>query len=106
MQQYYKEKENDTQIPSDKHLEELLSSYWNENLYNRSYVNTSVNNKMKTPSEEELKNIYKQMHKYSDDDIKNCSSCGYNKCEKMAFLYQGQSLKIRRINHRKHLEGI
>lgn len=24
------------------------------------------------------------MHKFEDDDIKNCASCGYNKCEEMA----------------------
>ncbi len=36
------------------------------------------------PSEQQFETIYKEMHKYSEKDIINCSSCGYNSCEMMA----------------------
>ena len=36
------------------------------------------------PSKKELKEIYESMHKYTDKDIINCASCGYNSCEMMA----------------------
>ncbi|MFA6570707.1 MAG: [Fe-Fe] hydrogenase large subunit C-terminal domain-containing protein, partial [Bacteroidota bacterium] len=67
-----------------KVIENLIKKYWKENLYTRNYINLSENNYIKTPTEVELWTIYNKMKKYSQDDILNCTSCGYEKCESMA----------------------
>lgn len=53
-------------------------------LYKRSYTDMSENMYIKFPNSKELKEIYRSMHKFSDKDIKNCSSCGYGSCFSMA----------------------
>jgi PAS domain S-box-containing protein len=64
---------------------ERVNSLWNKELYFRSYSDRSSElDKLLTPSSSELEDIYHRMHKYSDSDIKNCSSCGYGTCERMA----------------------
>jgi len=65
-------------------LKSVLNKYWKPTLYDRTYQDISENFNIKIPNDSELKNIYKSMHKYSDADIYNCSSCGYGTCEKMA----------------------
>jgi PAS domain S-box-containing protein len=84
MQEFYKSEAKLNNIPSNKHLEDLLMNYWNDHIYSRSYVDLSENNDMRIPNYSELQKIYKKMHKYSEKDIYNCSSCGYTRCEKMA----------------------
>lgn len=39
---------------------------------------------IKTPNEREQKGIYLRLHKITEEDFKNCSSCGYNTCERMS----------------------
>ncbi len=65
-------------------IENLISRFWKEDLYNRTYVNRWENVNLSYPNPDELKAIYEQMHKYSESDIKNCTSCGYNSCQGMA----------------------
>ena len=65
-------------------VENILAKYWKEDLYTRAYVDRSANITLKIPDDRELKEIFQTMHKYSEEDLYNCSSCGYNKCEKMA----------------------
>jgi len=67
-----------------KKFEKIISSYWKEDLYTRTYVNLSDNAKLNIPNRRELEKIYLTMNKKNEKDIKNCSSCGYNSCEKMA----------------------
>ena len=67
-----------------KEIVKILDLYWKENLYNRKYLNLSENYTVKIPSSQELSEIYIKMHKYSDKDIYNCTSCGYGSCEQMA----------------------
>ncbi len=85
MQKLYKEKSYATHADVKTHLENLLAKYWKPDLYDRKYENNSLNNIFKFPDENEIQEIYHKMHKYSEDDFYNCSSCGYGKCEKMAF---------------------
>jgi len=68
---------------SRKKLNRVLDKYWKPGLYHRTYQDLSTNNSVKAPSKSEEKSIYESMHKYSDQDIYNCSSCGYGSCEKM-----------------------
>jgi iron only hydrogenase large subunit-like protein/ribosomal protein L37E len=75
----------------DRTLEESLEilrtnirKYWKETLYERKYRDLSGLNTIRTPDEKELQEIYRKMGKISIKDIKNCASCGYGECEKMA----------------------
>jgi iron only hydrogenase large subunit-like protein len=69
-----------------QHLQKIINKYWKPGLYDRTYINHSDNYKqlVKLPDKTQLNEIYHSMHKYKDEDIKNCSSCGYNSCEVMA----------------------
>lgn len=69
--------------PSKK-INKVIKKYWKPGLYDRKYMNLSANYNIKEPNNAELKEVYKSMHKYSDEDIKNCRTCGYNECEMMA----------------------
>lgn len=48
------------------------------------YRDLSANFKIKKPTENELREIYQRMHKETDDDMRNCRSCGYRSCYDMA----------------------
>ena len=61
-----------------------LNKYWKKNLYNRTYINLSENNFIKTPTEEELDEIYRSMKKFGKEDLYDCTSCGYGSCRSMA----------------------
>jgi hypothetical protein len=65
-------------------LRKILNRHWREGLFSRSYTDLSQNNDLKIPQKDELTAIYAKMHKYKDEDIYNCSSCGYGSCEMMA----------------------
>ena len=66
-------------------IRETVNSFWRGGLYKRSYVNRSAEGARVTePSESEREAIFRQMYKYEESDIKNCASCGYNKCDSMA----------------------
>ena len=82
-EKYLSENNNNAEQSRNK-IEKVLDKYWNEDLYKRTYINLRENVKIDYPSKSELQEIYQKMHKYSDEDIKNCSSCGYNSCESMA----------------------
>ena len=85
MIQYYKKKGIIRKTERPKKLEKLLEKYWKPGLYNRTYKNLShlLDQRIKKPSDRELRGIYLQMQKISEEDFKNCSSCGYNTCEGM-----------------------
>jgi len=80
---YLDENENNEKLSTRK-IEQVINKYWKDKLYERTYVNRWENVKLSYPTKTELKNIYATMHKYTDDDIKNCTACGYNTCEGMA----------------------
>ena len=65
-------------------IEKIIDEYWEDGLYNRNYIDLSQNADLKIPNEEEKWEIFRAMHKNSQDDIYNCSSCGYGRCENMA----------------------
>lgn len=74
-------------------LRNVINKYWAEDLYERKYrnLNNIYTESISIPTEEELDEIYKSMHKYSESDIKNCSSCGYNSCELMAIAIHNKT---------------
>lgn len=68
----------------------IINTYWKKGLYDRKYVNLSSSNTLKTPSKAELTKILQSMDKFTEKDMYNCSACGYNSCEDMAFaIYNG-----------------
>lgn len=83
-----------SQPEKDEIIQEKIKSSieenWKPGLYDRQYVNRS-NNKLTTQVPlAALDEIYHQMLKYSDDDHKNCSACGYGNCKDMATaIYNG-----------------
>ncbi len=82
MQEYYTSRKDHDE--SGRTIEEVLDDYWEEGLYGRTYVDRSSNARIRIPSDGERDEIYRSMHKYSEEDIFNCSSCGYGRCEHMA----------------------
>ncbi len=81
--EYQKKYSEDTTISHEKVLK-VLNKFWTPNLYSRSYKNLWQNVELEYPNKEQLEQIYKSMHKYTESDFYNCTSCGYNSCEKMA----------------------
>ncbi|SET06893.1 Putative Fe-S cluster [Natronincola peptidivorans] len=53
--------------------------------FSRKYDDKSNLYDVKTPTEKELNDTFRSMHKYTEEDKKiNCQSCGYGECGKMA----------------------
>lgn len=78
LKQYYNDNE------SLKPINEIIEENWIPNLFNRKYNDLSENFILKIPSAKELNLIYEKMYKFTDDDLYNCTACGYYNCEKMA----------------------
>jgi len=70
--------------PDMKKIRGVVDRHWKPGLYDRRYLNLKENMDLKTPNQTELKSIYQRMEKLDTKDIKNCRSCGYNRCEMMA----------------------
>lgn len=69
---------------TQKALQGMVETYWKPGLYDRRYVNRADNNIAETPNQREIREIYRSMNKFSEDDVYNCNSCGYKTCEGMA----------------------
>lgn len=69
---------------SRKALERLVAEYWKPGLYTRGYTDRSRDNRIRRPTDHELRAVYATLGKASERDIFNCSACGYNSCESMA----------------------
>lgn len=80
--------EDEVKRKDDKHLQtkvgEVIDKYWKPDLYNRIYSDRSGNKTYNQPSQIEIKSILESMAKTKTEDIKNCTACGYNRCETMA----------------------
>lgn len=69
---------------------ELIDEYWKPHLYDRDYENRSMHKLVTNVPKRNLDEIYKAMLKETPEDHKNCSACGYGKCEDMAIaIYNG-----------------
>lgn len=84
MQEQYKLKYGPDSKQTNASIHATIEEYWKPGLYNRSYINLWQNINLKYPDEYEIDTIYRRMHKYSKDDIYNCSACGYGSCKMMA----------------------
>lgn len=84
MQKKYKKSKLFGATTNKNKIRKVVNKFWDENLYNRQYENLEENQNFKKPTENELQAIFVTMKKFSEDDIKNCRTCGYNRCELMA----------------------
>ncbi len=90
MQEKYLEEGEGDKEKAVREIENMIESFWKKDLYKRNYDNLADNVSLLYPDEEDLKEIYKSMHKYSEDQLYNCSSCGYGRCKDMAIaIYNG-----------------
>lgn len=74
---------NDDKAMHEKVLP-VIEKHWKEGLYARKYVDRSGNRNYVNPSNVEIRSILESMGKTKESDIKNCTACGYNKCDVMA----------------------
>ena len=84
-----------------KKLEATIDKYWKPGIYNRKYENRNliVQQKVKVPTEEEIKEIFEKMGKHSKRDELNCQACGYRSCRQMAqAVYNG----VNKLEHCHH----
>jgi len=69
---------------------QLIEDHWKPGLYDRDYVNRSNHKLTTNVPARNLEEIYHAMLKYTPEDHKNCSSCGYGNCKDMAIaIYNG-----------------
>ncbi|GHV43499.1 hypothetical protein AGMMS49546_25280 [Spirochaetia bacterium] len=86
MRKKYQPKNIFQKIFARNKLEKILDKYWEEGLYGRSYTDRSTIFKKLVidPTEIQIQDVFKKMHKKSKEDILDCGACGYRSCEQMA----------------------
>jgi len=77
----------------------ILKKYWKPGLYERKYADRSREAKLRIPAESEKQEIFRRMNKHSEKDVYNCSSCGYQSCEKMAIAIHNGLNKPENCHH-------
>lgn len=90
-----------------KRLKNLNKQFKNLRLedYLRKYTDRSKDASYKTPTNQELNEVFQSMHKNTQDSRRiNCSCCGYDTCEDMAkAIYNGFNVKENCIHFQKDL---
>lgn len=111
---------NMSEVDKDQIIQEkiidAIENHWKPGLYNRSYVNRSQHKITTQVPNSALEEIYKAMLKETQEDHKNCSSCGYGNCKDMATaIYNGLNQpynchyyqhKLLKINSEKRREAM
>jgi len=82
-----------------KRLHRAIDAHWKPGLYSRTYKDLSMNYDLKIPDKTELEQIYRDMNKVKPEDHKNCNSCGYGSCEKMAIAIFNGLNKAENCHH-------
>ena len=100
-----KHKTNNSNDLSVARYEQIVDKYWKKGLYDRKYTDLSSHIKnIKTPTDKQLDELYILMHKNEKDDLKNCSSCGYDSCETMAMAIFNNLNKVENCHHVLNME--
>jgi len=84
MEDLYKKKGPGSANRTLKGIHKNVNSKWKPNLYGRQYVDRSASLNLSDPTSRELQVLYKSMNKHGEEDIYNCSACGYHTCDGMA----------------------
>ncbi|MCL2128112.1 MAG: methyl-accepting chemotaxis protein, partial [Treponema sp.] len=61
-----------------------LNKFWKPGLYERKYRDLSGNFDVTPPDGEQLKDIYESLNKFTENDLLDCTACGYETCKSMA----------------------
>jgi iron only hydrogenase large subunit-like protein len=72
-----------SKVSPDDRMNELVASYWEPKLYSRSYVDHSANMHGSVVPPAEREKILERLGKKDGQNFYNCTSCGYNSCERM-----------------------
>jgi methyl-accepting chemotaxis protein/iron only hydrogenase large subunit-like protein len=99
MKSKYAKKGLAADVRTKRTIDNELSKFWKSGLYVRRYNDLSSNIRYKTPNDRELWTVMNKMGKYSEDDIINCSSCGYETCEGMAIAIFNNLNKAENCHH-------
>jgi len=78
---YHKTSEGDDHV---RKYHELISKYWQKDLYRRNYRDYSNNYNLIQPGETQLTKIYRSLRKFRPEEIYDCTACGYGSCKAMA----------------------
>jgi hypothetical protein len=83
-----------------KRLLTLINKYWEDGLYDRSYVDRSDILQVRSKySDEELKPYFALMLKTEDADIYDCVACGYGSCREMAIALANKVTQPRNCHY-------
>jgi iron only hydrogenase large subunit-like protein len=85
--------------PDAKVINDLVAEYWSPKLYERTYVDHSLNYRPGNLTPQEAERIASTMGKGGGLDYFNCPSCGYNSCSKMIM---GIFLKVNTADNCRH----
>ena len=90
-----------SQKAAQKKLDETINKFWKPGIYNRTYENRNeyVIKNLRTPTDEQRREIFIKMGKSSKKDILNCQACGYKTCYQMAdAIFNG----VNKLEHCHH----
>jgi iron only hydrogenase large subunit-like protein len=90
-----------TDEKSSKKVKRAIDRYWKPGLYARSYRDLRDNNSIEAAKKDEIQTIYHTMNKHEKKDLYDCTSCGYNRCEKMAVAIFNSLNKAENCYHYK-----
>lgn len=88
-------------ISEEVNYSDKLTDYWKDGLYARHYTDRSDLNTIEMPDEQEMSAIYHSMKKFTNEDIINCSSCGYGSCQDMAIAIHNNLNRKENCHHYK-----
>jgi iron only hydrogenase large subunit-like protein/archaellum component FlaC len=76
-------------------LKRALKKYWREDIYARKYADLGKHRKrVAKANEEDLQSVFSAMKKHGQEDMLNCSACGYGSCRVMAeMVFNGLNKK-------------
>lgn len=86
---------------SSKKVNRILAKFWKRGLYDRSYTDLSGNYSVREPDNSSLSKIFESMNKFGQEDMFDCTSCGYNRCDRMARAVYNQLNKPENCYHYK-----
>jgi methyl-accepting chemotaxis protein/Fe-S-cluster-containing hydrogenase component 2 len=85
-------------------LKRNMNKYWRPEIYKRVYTDLSARLKRrKKPSDNELQKVFYSMRKYGEQDMYNCSACGYGSCNAMAIAVFNRMNRPENCHH--YLKG-
>ena len=70
-------------VATDRKIRDTIERYWKPPGESRTFQDRSAYACVNRPSPRRRTEVLRSMHKYSDEDLFDCCSCGYQSCEMM-----------------------